>query len=466
MKEEVYGRRWSILFALLVGVIMGPLDASIVNVNFPVIAKAFGVGAGMVGWVSISYLLALSSSLLFFGRLGDIYGFRGLFLKGLLTFTGMSLMCSLSWNFPSLVCFRCFQAIGASITMSLAPAIITAVFPSHERGKALGLNALAIALGLAIGPTLGGLLAGSLGWRSIFWVNLPVGLTAYSLLRGILPPLGGKGDEEMDWLGFSLLFVGLALFLTFLNRAPARMGDICLWLWGLLGCLLLGAFVYLEGLASSPLVDISLFKNPIFSLANASALLNFATQYMIIFASPFYLQRVEGLSPQRTGVIMTLFPLMVLLVAPFSGALSDRIGHKLPTSLGLALCSLSAFSFHLLGLGQGGREIMWRLSLFGLGTGMFQSPNNNAVMGSVPRHRLGIAGGVLATMRNVGMVLGLSLGGAIIEAREKFYVAIHEKQAFLLALKDAYLGSFWLSLLALLLTLSSWFIHDRWGNKG
>ncbi len=445
---------------------MGPLDASIVNVNFPVIAKAFGVGAGVVGWVSISYLLALSSSLLFFGRLGDIYGFKGLYLKGLLIFTGMSLMCSLSWNFASLVSLRCLQAIGASITMSLAPAIITAVFPSHERGRALGLNALAIALGLAIGPTLGGLLAGSVGWRSIFWVNLPVGLIAYFLLQGILPPLEGRGQEEMDWWGFSLLFVGLAVFLTFLNRAPARMDDIHLWFWGLLGCLLLGTFVYLEGRTSSPLMDISLFKNPIFSLANASALLNFATQYMIIFASPFYLQRVEGLSPQRTGVIMTLFPLMVLLVAPFSGALSDRIGHKLPASLGLVLCSLSAFSFHFLGSGQGGRDIMWRLSLFGLGTGIFQSPNNNAVMGSVPRHRLGVAGGVLATMRNVGMVLGLSLGGAIIQAREKFYITIHEKQAFLLALKDVYLGAFLLSLLALSLTLFSWFIRDRWASKG
>ncbi|MEW6048957.1 MAG: DHA2 family efflux MFS transporter permease subunit, partial [Bacillota bacterium] len=368
-------RRWRALAALLAGGIMGPIDASIVNINLPVIAADLGVTPDRVGWVSMAYLLVLGTLLLPFARLGDMLGLKRVYLAGLLVFVVTSATCAMATGLGTLVTFRALQALGAGLTMAMAPAIITALFPAQERGRALGLNGMTVALGLSLGPTLGGWLADSFGWRSIFLVNVPVGLVAYLLCRRLLPPFRPReSSRSFDTWGTLLACLSLTCLLVAATRGPASghaPGYIAL---GALGVALVYLFVRVERRSSRPMLDLSLFANSTFSAGIGVAWLNFVTQYVIVFVTPFYLQRVAGLRPGHAGSIMTAFPLTVLVVAPLAGALSDRVGHRWLALAGLTLCGAAAASMVVLGPSGRAGAVVWRLSLFGLGTGLFQSP--------------------------------------------------------------------------------------------
>ncbi|HHW43473.1 MAG TPA: MFS transporter [Desulfotomaculum sp.] len=450
-KSQEYARRWYILAAVLLGGIMGPIDASIVYIAMPAIGGFFSADPATVGWISMSYLLVLGSFLLSFGRMGDIWGFKRLFLVGLLVFVATSALCGLAPGLGWLVFLRALQATGAGMTMAMSPAIITASFPPNERGRALGMNGMAVALGLALGPTLGGLLVDTLGWRAIFYVNIPIGMAAYFWCRQILPDVQSRQRQAFDWPGSLLAFFGLGALLLFASRGQALNWSWPILLLGLAAVVLLVWFIRLEKRIDEPMLDLKLFQNRTFSAGNGAALLNFMTQYIIVFLTPFLLQQLMGYSAGRAGATMTAFPLTVLVVAPLAGALSDKIGQRGLAFLGSLICTLAAAALSDLGQPAGPADVAWRLSLFGLGTGLFQSPNNSAVMGAVPRHRLGIAGGVLSTTRNVGMVLGIALGGAVLSARQVFHTG--GLNPFLSALQDAYLVAMLLSLVATLVCL-------------
>ncbi|MBC7329219.1 MFS transporter [bacterium] len=456
--------RWRILFALLLGVIMGPIDISIVNINLPLIAETFSVPAYRIAWVSISYLLMLSTLLLPFGRLGDMFGFKKLYLSGLLIFTLISLICALSPSFLFLVISRGLQAVGAGITMSLAPAIITAIFPPNERGRALGLYALSVALGLAIGPSLGGFLGSLFGWRSIFLANIPFGILAFSLNLKLLPEEGKKEKAIFDYLGASLSFTFLLSLLLFITEAPKFGFNSPFLILLFLGFLLIYVLIKWEGIFPAPLIDLSLFRNRVFSLAISSAFLNYLTQYILILSLPFYLQRILNYSAKDAGALMTAFPLTTLFVAPLAGWLSDKIGHRVPALLGLSLCTLAAFLFSFLTPNDEKTSIIWRLSLYGLGTGLFQSPNNSAVMGAVGRKRLGIGGGILATVRNMGMVFGLGTASAVLSWRLKLYSSLNLQNPFFLSLRDAFLSAGLISGITVILAIANFLDIDKQGN--
>ncbi|MDH7576248.1 MAG: DHA2 family efflux MFS transporter permease subunit [Bacillota bacterium] len=430
--------KWRILTAVLIGTIMGPLDASVVYIAMPAIAQVFEVEPALVGWVSISYLLVLGSFLLSFGRLGDIFGFKKIYLRGLLLFVVTSALCGVAVNLQTLIVFRVLQAVGAGMIMAMGPAIVTAAFPPTERGKALGLIGMAVAVGLALGPSLGGLLTEWVGWRAIFFLNIPVGTAAYLWGWRVLSEFSGTARQRFDGLGSLLAFISLATLLFAVSRG-GEMG----WSWQFFILLGLGIisgalFILFEKKCPEPMLDLNLFRSSVFSAGNGAALLNFMTQYVIVFLTPFFLQRVLGYSPGQAGAVMTAFPFTVLVIAPLAGALSDRIGQRGPALLGSFICTVAAVGFSRLGDQATALEVAWRLSLFGLGTGIFQSPNNSAVLGAAPKNRTGIASGVLATTRNVGMVLGIALGGAVLANREAFYLANSYFHPFLLGLKDAY----------------------------
>jgi EmrB/QacA subfamily drug resistance transporter len=462
MKERA--DRWRILFALLLGVIMGPIDISIVNINLPLIAESLSVPPYRIAWVSISYLLMLSTLLLPFGRLGDMFGFKKLYLSGVLIFTFLSLICALSPSFLFLVISRGLQAIGAGITMSLAPAIITAIFPARERGRALGFNALSVALGLAIGPSLGGFLSYLFGWRSIFLANIPIGILTFFLNLRLLPEEGKKEKAEFDFLGASLSFTSLLALLLFISEGTKLGFNFPFLILFLLSLLLIYALIKWEGIFPEPLIDFSLFRNRVFSLAISSAFLNFLTQYILILSLPFYLQRILHYSAKDAGALMTAFPLTTLFIAPLAGWLSDKIGHRLPALFGLSLCTAAAILLSFLTPKEGKISIIWRLSLYGLGTGLFQSPNNSAVMGAVARERLGIGGGILATVRNMGMVFGLGIASAIISWRLDLYSLLKLQNAFFLSLRDACLMAGLISCITVILSTANFFTIDKQGN--
>jgi EmrB/QacA subfamily drug resistance transporter len=438
-----YSKRYSILAAVMLGVVMGPIDASIVNVVLPTIAQYFGVGVSAAEWVPMVYLLTIGCLLLFYGRLGDIIGYRKIYLTGLSGFIAASALCGLSPSVHWLIAFRALQGLAAGMLMSMPFAILTAAFPARERGKALGINAISVSAGLALGPSLGGFLTSVAGWRFVFLINVPIGLAALFWGTRIIPDVRGK-SARIDLPGVLLGCLSLLFLLLFINRFHAsRTGPLTLFLL-FASLLAIAAFLTAESVVPEPMLDLGLFRSATFSLANISALLNFMSQYIMVFLTPFYLQRVLHFDPARMGLIMTSFPLAVMAVAPFSGALSDRIGTSLLACIGAGLCALSLFLMGRLPFDAGAADVIWRVAVFGLGTGVFQSPNNSAVMGSVPKQRLGVASGVLATVRTVGMVLGIATGGAVLSAfvppavLQKASLHGFDSGAFLKGLESAY----------------------------
>ncbi|MDI3480670.1 MAG: hypothetical protein PWQ97_325 [Tepidanaerobacteraceae bacterium] len=417
-------RKYWILSAVLMGTVMGPLDTSVVNVAMPTLSEVFKSGMTTVSWVSMSYLLVLSSLLLTYGRLGDMLGYRRLFLLGMIVFTAASVLCGLSPTIGILIMARALQAAGAGLMMAVAPAIITRTFPPAERGKALGYNAMAVAVGLSVGPSFGGFLLKSFGWRSIFFINVPIGVAGYIWAKSIIPVENEFHKERFDPPGALLGFVFLASILLYISK-----GQEIGWTSGV-GFLLLMisivsfiSFIIWEKRAVEPMLDLSLFSNRMFSAGNLSCLLNFIAQYMMVFLTPFFLDRA-GYSTNQIGLIMTAFPITMLMVAPISGTLSDKIGPLFLSTGGALICSVALYLMSTLNLSSSRSEVVWRLVLFGLGNGLFQTPNNSSVMGSAPRERQGIASGVLATMRNVGMVLGIALGSGLFSMRNAYYLDI------------------------------------------
>jgi len=407
--------RTRVLAAVMAGAVLGPIDASIVNVVLPTLAKGFSASLAAVQWVPMAYLLASGSLVLAFGRLGDLRGHRKVFLAGQLGFVAASALCAAAPTVEALVAFRALQGIAAASMMSVPLAILTATFPPAERGRAIGLYAASISVGLAVGPSLGGLLAATVGWRAAFLVNLPLGLAAWAVGRRVLPEVPVRpGRLDLPGAATALLALGsLLLFVNLAQREGLSARSAAL----LAAALASGAaFLVLERRAAEPMLALSLLSHRPVSLGAAAAVLNFMAQYVVVFLTPFLLARVLGEGPGRVGLVLTAFPLAVLSVAPSAGALSDRVGSVLPATAGAAVSAAACALLATMPSGAGPADVAWRLALFGVGTGLFQSPNNSAVMGSAPRAHLGVVGSLLGTARTLGMVLGVAAAGAVLYA--------------------------------------------------
>ncbi|HSB62526.1 MAG TPA: MFS transporter [Thermoanaerobaculia bacterium] len=408
-------RRRAILAAVMLGTILGPIDASIVNVVLPTIARSFSASLAAAQWVPMLYLVTAGSLILFFGRLGDIWGYRRVFLAGLLGFVAASVLCAAAPTLHALVGFRALQGLAAGMMTSVPLAILTGTFPPSDRGRVIGLFAASISVGLAVGPSLGGFLAVAFGWRAAFLVNLPVGLVAFAFARHVLPDFRGE-PGRIDVPGALTALGALSSFLFALNRI--QQGGVDAPAAALLAAaLLLGAsFVAIERRASQPLLDLRLFRSAALGLGCLAAALNFMAQYVVVFVTPFFLSRVLHQGAGRVGLVLTAFPLTVLAVAPFAGALSDRIGTVALAAGGSFVCALACLLFAARPEGGGTVPVLLGLVVFGLGTGTFQSPNNSAVMGAAPREHLGVVSSLLGTSRSVGMVLGVAAAGAVLYA--------------------------------------------------
>lgn len=394
---------------------MSALDTSVVNAVLPVISQDFGADVALIEWVVTVYLLVVSGLLLSFGRLGDLRGHKPVYLLGFFIFILSSALCGLSPSAYALIGFRGLQAIGATMLAANSPAILTKNFPARQRGQALGMQATMTYMGLTVAPSLGGWLTDAFGWRAVFYINIPVGLLALALSWRFIPvDTPSTQEENFDLPGAFVFLTGLVTLLLGLNQGHA-------WGWtspsiiGLLvaALVLLVTFVILELRRANPMLDLTLFKHPTFSASVASAVFNYICVFTIIFLLPFYLLEGRHLTPSQAGLILTAQPIIMAIVAPISGTLSDRIGVQIPSVFGMAILGVGLFLLSQLNAQSPTQAIVLGLAVSGLGTGIFISPNNSALMGSAPRHRQGIAAGVLATARSVGMVLGVGLAGAI-----------------------------------------------------
>ncbi|MDR3539642.1 MAG: MFS transporter [Desulfosporosinus sp.] len=414
-------KRLQIISAVALGTFMGPLDASVVNIALPSITNHFNASLSTVEWVIMAYLLIISSLLLTYGRLGDMYGHKRIYVFGFIVFTIGSLLCGFAPSIILLIIFRAFQAIGAGMLMAIGPAIVTDVAPPQERGKFLGVIAIAVSVALFTGPILGGFLTGQFGWQSIFLINIPIGLIGSIWAHKIIPASKGHENQHFDILGAVLFFLALISILYSLSDIE-NVGWNNSMIIGLLalGVILIIAFLWIESRVTHPMVDLSLFKIRIFTMGNLSALFNFMAQYAVIFIMPFYLQQLRGLSPAQAGLILIPMPLVTMVIAPISGSLSDHFDSRTIRSFGMAITTTGLFLLSNLTISSSVLSIMLRLGVIGFGVGTFQTPNNSAVLGYVPHNRRGIASSMLATMRNMGMVLGVAISGAVFTSHENY----------------------------------------------
>ena len=416
MTTELEGSaKWWVLVTVGLGTFMSALDGSVVNTLLPVLARALGTSVAGIEWVTTVYLLVISGLLLSVGRAGDLFGHKRFYLAGFLVFVVGSALCGLSRSAQVLIALRAFQALGASMLMATGPAILTRSFPMSMRGRALGALGTFTYLGLTVGPSFGGWLAGAYGWPSVFYINVPVGVIAILLaMRSVADDRAERRQETFDFVGAGLFTAGLVALLIALNQGHA-------WGWTsaltlaliVIAVALLVAFVRVELRRAHPMLDLTLFRGRVFSAAAASALLNYACVYSVLFVLPFLLIQGRGLTASQAGIVLTAQPIIMAIVAPVSGTMSDRLGSRGLATAGMLVLGVGMVMLALLVENGSLVAIAGALAVVGLGVGTFVSPNNSALMGAAPLHRQGIASGVLATARNVGMVLGVGFAGAV-----------------------------------------------------
>lgn len=412
--ETGTARPRAVLLVLVIGTFLAPLDSSIVNIALPAISGEFGVGLSSVGWVTSAYLLTSASLLLSMGRVGDVWGLRSLYVRGLLLFGVGSLACALAGGLPALVASRVLQAVGASMLFAAGPALVSRTFPPGRRGWALGYVSLAVSAGLTAGPALGGFLVGTFGWPSIFLINVPLaGIVAFIAWR-LLPdecPQGGSFDMP----GAVLAAGALLLLLIGLSRVEAS-GLLSLEVLGALaGALAFSvAFVSRERRAATPMVDLRLFRNREFSVGILAATIAYLALFAMTFTMPFFLVRVMGLAERAAGAVLTVTPLVMAVFAPQAGRLSDRIGGRVLTTVGLAGLSTGLLWLSFVG----GMMEVWfvvvGLMLIGGGMAVFQTPNTASVLQATPHAHVGVGSAFIAEARNVGMAIGVAVTAAIV----------------------------------------------------
>lgn len=406
--------KWAVMGLVACGTFMTTLDGSIVNIGLPSIARAFRTPlTGTVEWVVIGYLVTIAAVLLSFGRLSDMIGRRPVWVAGLIVFTVGSALCGFAPSLPLLIASRALQGIGGALIFAPSIALLTDAFPEQERGKALGLNAVVVSLGVSTGPPLGGLLTQQLDWRWIFFVNLPIGIVAAFLSFRTLPKSQGK-KVRFDFAGAAALAVGLAGVTLAMSFGQE-------WGWFSAGTLAsagvgvaaLGAAYFVERRAEAPIVDLNLFKDRVFASGIASLVMTFMAFFSVGFLMPFYFEQLRGFSTESSGLLLTPFSIAVAVIAPIAGAVADRTGVGRWPAFGLAIAAVGVALVSFVDARTSVWDVIWRTALTGAGVAIFQSPNNSAIMGAAPKEQKGSASGILATARVVGQSLSVAVAGAI-----------------------------------------------------
>jgi len=397
-----------------IGTFMSTLDASIVNIALPTMAREFQTDLGRVEWVVLAYLLALAALLLNAGRLVDVLGQRRVYAFGLLVFGVSSGACALSGSVLPLTLARVVQGVGGALMNAAGPAILTAVFPASQRGRVLGTVGLAVSAGLAAGPAVGGFVIGALSWHWIFLPNVPISFVAALVAWRAVPALP-FAKERFDVPGSVLLAVALTSLMLLLSQGHA---------WGfvstpsaaalLVAVAAFAAFLAVEKRSDHPIVAFALFRDRTFTGSAAAGFLIFTTLGAVNLVMPFYLHFALGLETKQMGLVLTSLPVVLAVVSPASGWISDRMHSTRVIAACGAIFAVAALVI-LSAVARRGEPLVVAAVLggLGLGIGTFQSPNNSALMGSVPRDRLGTAGGLLASVRVTGLLVGNAIGGAI-----------------------------------------------------
>jgi EmrB/QacA subfamily drug resistance transporter len=401
------GTKRFVLFVTTLAAFLSPFGISSVNIALPSIGQEFLMDAILLSWVTTAYLLTSAMFLVPFGKIADIYGRKRIFTYGTLIFTLASVGSAISNSATMLICFRIVQGIGAAATYCVGAAILTSVFPSRELGKVLGINLAAVYIGYSVGPFLGGFLTHHLSWRSIFLVNVLLGMIVIFFIFWKLKVEGHEAKEgKFDLTGSIIYSITLLLIMYGFSRLSTMLG-VWLILLGVLGIL---AFVKWETRIESPVLDINLFRNNrVFAFSNLAALINYSATFAVTFLLSLYLQYIKKLTPENAGLVLVSQPIVQAFFSPYAGKLSDRTEPRIVASIGMALTTVGLFLFIFLNEKTSLGFIVASLILLGFGFALFSSPNTNAVMSSVENRFYGVASGTLGTMRMMGMVLSMGI---------------------------------------------------------
>jgi DHA2 family metal-tetracycline-proton antiporter-like MFS transporter len=416
MQDEITREHWIALIVIAFAAFMASLDSTIVNISLPTIAGSFGVDISIVSWVVLAYLLVLAGLLLVFGRLGDLHGFRRIFIAGFAVFTLGSLLCGLSATIYHLIASRALQGIGGAALEALAPAMVLLYLPASRRGWALGILATVVSLGIAAGPILGGFITEYLSWHWIFLINVPVGIIAVILAARYLPADVPSGKNTgFDSSGATLIMAALITLLFPLNQglelgwtSPLILSSLCA------SGILWAVFVVHERRCESPLLDLGLFSSRNYLLGNAAGFLLMMVYDGSIFLLPFFFEIVQGRSTETAGLLLALPAVAMILVGPAAGAFSDRYGSRLPTTVAALIAAVALWLFSLFNPGTGLLVIIASMLIIGIAIGFFFPPNMSQILGSGGNEGEGVASSVMMTVRNTGAVFGVAIFGTIV----------------------------------------------------
>ncbi len=438
-------------FEIALGTFIGTLATNIVNISLPTISSYFGVDTGYVSWVALIYLLVLCSTIVVFGRLADIKGFKKIFLAGFAVFTFASLLCGLSNDIHTLIASRAIQAIGGAMFIAVGPAMISTILPPETRGRSMGYLSIAAAAGIALGPGIGGYLTTFLSWRSIFFVNIPICVFAIILGARIIPDCpGSRPEDKIDLGGAFLLTTSLAGATLAMNmgknlglRSPLILASILLFL----ACG--SAFFLREKRISEPLVDLNLFRRKCFLYANMASMMSMLVFAGAMFLLPFYLQVLRGYPADIAGLILMAPPMVMMLTASFVGSFADRHGSR---EICIAASILAALSFVLLSTIDQSIPLPFVIAymvLMGMSITMFVSPNMSFIMGKCPDQRKGIGSSLTMGMRYLGSMIGVASFEAVYSANlsEAMHGASNLGEAASTSMASAFHSSFFLGII-------------------
>ena len=408
-RQKMSTNELMIVLVISLGSFMAGLDATIVNIALPSIANSLDVSTVAASWVLNAYLIILVSFLLASSRLGDMKGYRFIFLGGFIVFTIGFALCGLSTSIELLVGSRMLQAVGGAAVAALGAVMVTSYLAPSLRGQALGLVAMFTMLGAALGPVLGGFLTSALSWRFIFYVNIPVGIIAVVLAAFFLPKIGPAAPKaKLDLPGVLFIFIALSALIFGLTSLLGHDKFISIAALGI-SVLFWLAFFLREKKAAEPLININLFRNLQFTIQNINIMLIQVTLAGVMILMPFYLELVKMLPTDNAGTILLALPIGMILTSPLSGRVSDVIGTKKPIIAGFLICSLALFLLSTLGTESGIGYVQGYLFLLGAGTGIAFAPLNSAVMGESPKKDRGAASGLIKMMTNMGSSLGVAI---------------------------------------------------------
>ncbi len=416
---NIFGKRieykWIVLSVTTIGALMAAIDSTIVVLALPDMMVKLHADLIQMIWVIMGYILVSTVFLLSFGRVADILGRVRMYNLGFVIFTIGSALCGISGNAAELIIFRLVQGTGAAMMVVNSVAIITEVFPANERGKALGINAITFSFGGVAGPILGGFILAVADWRWIFFINVPIGilgaLWGYRVLKENSVRKQGQSFDIIGAVSFSIALTALLIALTLgIQLSFLSTPILLLFVLFLVG---VGFFIWWERRTKNPVLDFSLFSNRIYNFSVLSAMIQSLALFSVNFMIIFFLQGVMGYDPLKAAFLLIPLPVMTSLIAPFGGSLADRMGARIPATIGLIIQGVALIGFTQLNQSTPYWQIAIGLGLMGLGGGLFFPPNTSAAMNAAPKPQLGMASATLATLRQAGMVTSFAVSLAI-----------------------------------------------------